>query len=911
MRIFQKKVGSEIILRCMLSAALFVALPSSVLAQASKPEFKQSINGTIYQLQYRNGTYGYYSQAGTFGFPEALLPVSGSDRERARKQFPTPLNVSVPDNKPSVASAQAVQKGAPPSTAPASWTNSDRDQLVRARESGDSGAVERLEKQRETYNKQHGYLKNHDSVLGGTDRGIASTSASTGPASWTNSDRDQLVRARESGDSEAVARLEKQRETYNKQNGYLKNHDSVLGGTDSGSQNSRTGPTVTSNQGDRSGNPADTQQKSGQLAASDQGKDQSSTPPEPSAREQALSDTQSRLGALESDQGRKDLSRAEGQLNDAKKDFQQASQDHRSAARERDRYLKTGEPTDPTNPDSPKVVNLEKKERLDQRVAAAEEKMNAAQETVSDREQNLKSYQDPDSVKAQRDHSMYAADKARLGGMSDKDYEKSVDRTLGKLDASKGYEKITDKVSAKSQDRCAYGATVDGDKYGCDGTETIVEGAKIFNQTTQVLGSAATQVMGQSATQGAARENTQAGYLEAGAKVQENTGKMQVGLGAINALSGVYQLMKGSQHKKSAKELKSAATGDVVIERSVTGIDDLANGGQSSGESGYVTSSNAESQKFITAFDLNKKGELIQEYNLVTRNDETAKQLAIDKRRQGERSKVNHVGELMLEAGNNAANEQAAIGKEANAGGVNSLMTGAGQLIQGAAAIASAKELKKAANTMRQPVGGSNFAMPNFGANPGGKIEGGAGGTVITGNGNAAQAEQNAAEEEAQDDAPTLGEGFLPNAPPRGVSGPPVAPRLADGSGGGSVSGSGAVGVGGGGTGAGEEGAGDAPKAEYAANLRDAGSQFASGGGGYVGGGGGGGGEGGGPDLSGMLEKLLGKNGETEFRGKPSLDEFGRAPASEPYSFLDKSVNIFDRIHKAYQAKSKSGRVGI
>lgn len=368
-------------------------------------------------------------------------------------------------------------------------------------------------------------------------------------------------------------------------------------------------------------------------------------------------------------------------------------------------------------------------------------------------------------------------------------------------------------------------------------------------------------------------------------------------------------MMKGSQHKKSAKELKSAATGEVVVERSVTSIDDLANGGQSAGESGYVTSSNAESQKFITAFDLNKKGELIQEYNLATRNDETARQLAIDKRRQGERSKVNHVGELMLEAGTNAANEQSAIAKEANAGGINSLMTGAGQLIQGAAAIASAKELKKAANTLRQPVGGSNFAMPNFGANPGGQTQGGAGGTVITGNGNPAVAEQNAAEEEAQDDAPTLGEGFLPNAPPGGVSGPPVAPRLADGSGGSGVSGSGSVG--GGTTGAGEEGAGEAPKAEYASNLRDPGSKFASDGGGYVGGGGGGGGDGGGPDLSGMLEKLLGKNGETEFRGKPSLDEFGRAPASEPYSFLDKSVNIFDRIHKAYQAKSKSGRVGI
>jgi hypothetical protein len=33
--------------------------------------------------------------------------------------------------------------------------------------------------------------------------------------------------------------------------------------------------------------------------------------------------------------------------------------------------------------------------------------------------------------------------------------------------------------------------------------------------------------------------------------------------------------------------------------------------------------------------------------------------------------------------------------------------------------------------------------------------------------------------------------------------------------------------------------------------------------------------------------------------------------ASESYSYLDRSVNIFDRIHQAYRAKNKTGHVGL
>ncbi|MBU6376099.1 MAG: hypothetical protein KGQ59_08895, partial [Bdellovibrionales bacterium] len=101
-------------------------------------------------------------------------------------------------------------------------------------------------------------------------------------------------------------------------------------------------------------------------------------------------------------------------------------------------------------------------------------------------------------------------------------------------------------------------------------------------------------------------------------------------------------------------------------------------------------------------------------------------------------------------------------------------------------------------------------------------------------------------------------------------------------------------------------GGGNAPSAE----ARYSGG--GGGGGGYAGGGGGRGAGEGGPDLASLMEKLMAGQQKEEQLGKPSLEEFGRDPASEvPYSFLDKSVNIFQRVHQAYQSKAKAGRVAL
>jgi len=236
-------------------------------------------------------------------------------------------------------------------------------------------------------------------------------------------------------------------------------------------------------------------------------------------------------------------------------------------------------------------------------------------------------------------------------------------------------------------------------------------------------------------------------------------------------------------------------------------------------------------------------------------------------------------------------------------------------LIQGGFQVAAGKQLQKAANQLKQAQGQTPgaFVMPNFGTGGAPQNMGSGGGRVITGAAEAQPDQSLAQEDKAPEDKfkDDLGSGFAPGGNPEGNLGPAPMAQVAGPEAGGIPSGQGSVG--GGGTGAGEQTGEAEQQPKYAANMEMPGSGYQSGGGGYASAGGGGRGDGGGPDLSGMLDKLMGKMGgeEAQFQGKPSLEDFGRGLASESYSYLDKSVNIFDRVHQAYQAKSKTGRVGL
>ncbi|MFN7685977.1 MAG: hypothetical protein ACK5QT_11270 [Oligoflexia bacterium] len=738
---------------------------------------------------------------------------------------------------------------------------------------------------------------------------VASPKATNPTASWTNEDRARLEEARRtvkieedavnnpsimrktsnsyrSPAREDVAKLEAQRKQYNKENGYLENYDVVLRGTEAPSKPVFSTSQPVENQLPQAPQTAATSPSPQGAAPAPAQSQAAAAPPAASGQpDQALANAQARIAA--NNEKIQELERENNALTDRSDQGALANNIAKINA------LKA---------DNKTIIN--NNPTLQAQSAFDVSKVTVSQEDTTAAEAAIKARQ------AERESQ-------RVAGLAN--------REQTKLDLSAdGYKKLDSELSATSDDRCAYGASVDG-KYSCGGTETLVKGAQVANQGSQMLGSIATQVMGANQTQKAARENSQAGFMESGAKMQITTGKMQVGLGAMNTLLGAIQYGYSSKHDGLATQVKSAAKGGVVVQDGIgddQNLEKLKQNGQTANKTGYVTSNNQEAKAFIETYELNSKGRLdtmnmsVEDLNKYSAQDQGAlKNQLIQRRQAAEIDKQNHVKSMLNKATRQAANEQTSISKEASAGAIVSVIAGAQQLIQGGFAIKAGKELKKAARELRQAQDtGSRFTMPDFGSPSQMPTQGGGTGTVITGNGTDPNQQPALEEPLAEETPPTLGDGFLPGGAPDSPITPPPAPQFAGPGNSQPINGQGQVG--GGATGGAEPGADEEPKAEYAANLRDPGSQYVSGGGGYVGGGGGGASSGGGgPDLSGILDKLLGRMGEgaTEFTDKPGMDEFGRAPASvmPPYSYLDRSVNIFERIHKAYQAKNRSGRVGI
>jgi hypothetical protein len=79
-----------------------------------------------------------------------------------------------------------------------------------------------------------------------------------------------------------------------------------------------------------------------------------------------------------------------------------------------------------------------------------------------------------------------------------------------------------------------------------------------------------------------------------------------------------------------------------------------------------------------------------------------------------------------------------------------------------------------------------------------------------------------------------------------------------------------------------------------------------------VGGGGNGKGAEGGPDLSALLEKFLPKKEDDSKKGGSIMDFANQNGAGEqPYSYLDKNANIFQRVSETYRNKQMVGGVAV
>jgi hypothetical protein len=472
---------------------------------------------------------------------------------------------------------------------------------------------------------------------------------------------------------------------------------------------------------------------------------------------------------------------------------------------------------------------------------------------------------------------------------------------------------------ADNTDECSRSVGFSGD-YGCGGTRTLIEGAKVTNAVTQAAGSVATAVAGQNGQQKAMAEGTQSAALQAAADTQRTSGQIQVGTGAINTLLGAYQLTKSFGHKSNANEIKRASSADsinVVGYNKKDGTLDRAQDnhkgkGTSENQSGYLTSGNEKTRNAIEAFNLQGEISPTLAVNAPKGTADYEKQLAA--RSGAVDAKYHEAKSILGSVGRGAQAEQKNIANEALASGMLSITTGATQLISGGFNLAGANELEKAARNLKQA---ENTVGPTTGFQPLGPGNVGPADALaprtpdsITPSNLQAQAE--ASEDEAKeppvgglgDPTGKLADNNLKDAGPQAGKFNSKDPSAGGGAGGGGA------GLGGGG------GTSAAPKEpeEAAAKMADSarGSGYEGGGGYAATGGGGGGGADKGPDLSGLLAQFLPKDKEDTKNPNGILDFGGRSPASDgPISLLDRNTNIFERIHDTYQDKNRRGNIGI
>lgn len=305
-------------------------------------------------------------------------------------------------------------------------------------------------------------------------------------------------------------------------------------------------------------------------------------------------------------------------------------------------------------------------------------------------------------------------------------------------------------------------------------------------------------------------------------------------------------------------------------------------------------------------------------YNILKGEVENARQEAnnqLSARRENYEHKIHDFKKNVRSVGSEAASEQAQIADLAKAQGYSHLMIGATQMIQGYAGMKAAELNKKSAKALKNMSDNPfNFTPPSntpIQINPGDALAGSATSISPTsGSGDSSGADSNS---DNNTDGLSLGDPTsYQNERNTLANGGPSAPTFKPGDPGGGPGGGSGGGGGGGGSTSPAKNEGEDSTAPRIADSR--GVPAYEGGGAYRGGGGGGSGGKDGPDLSGLLAQFLPKQGEDQGHKNGILDYGGgRAPASddEDASLLGRNINIFERVHQAYQEKQKKRRIGI
>lgn len=469
--------------------------------------------------------------------------------------------------------------------------------------------------------------------------------------------------------------------------------------------------------------------------------------------------------------------------------------------------------------------------------------------------------------------------------------------------AGDGYQRNSGFQLGSSEDLCRTSAEL-RPEWGCDETKKKIDQSRVSHQAALIGGKTAVDLKGARAASRAKEEGTHSSPFEAAADTARTTGQVSTGAGLLNLFHWGRLRKKARDHREQAEEAQAMKSVEVQVDPT-SGVASAVSGG---GKPAAVEST----QKAIDQFKMNQAGSF---NDAVAKKDPTTQEPMPTYNDPSRESKKTHVVELIGEVAGKVDGEQDEAEKAAKGQAAEALINGLAQLLQGLSAMETADQMEKAAEEVRDfetraPVvqmprlePGNPMAPGNFGGMAPPAIIGSEPPTVDDDSSSAVEvADADDDEKPLPVGLPETGFGPLPTPAPQlaGDAGSTDAgfPQQVAGDG---ISG----------------GAPEAPAQAGGSILsqeRDPryGGGGSGGGGAYAGGGRRGGGTGGGEnDLSGMLEKLMaGRKGEVPEKAR--LEEFARTPASEgEYSFLDKSVNIFQRVHQAYQQKARNGRVAL
>jgi hypothetical protein len=472
-------------------------------------------------------------------------------------------------------------------------------------------------------------------------------------------------------------------------------------------------------------------------------------------------------------------------------------------------------------------------------------------------------------------------------------------------------------LSSDSSDACdtsngLTAGTAFDTKSSCDTTSKRVKTAATTRQAIELGGALTTGVMGTIATARAQSSNGISDGLDATAKLQKTTSMLQIVSGAVNGFFGFQQNERASGHEETAKAIKT----NVKNESFIMDKGDKNNDGTNAGEDGFIHANEnnvmAKNARARMTF-----GSLVAVPDSpehmaggVNSTNENARQVLLAKREKGKIAKMGQLNEFTTSMRSRGSQEQNQAAEQAANGATDSFVAAATQTVQGIFNYMGAKQLEQASEKLKniqQP--GSNLA-PSYGSDAVGDGSGARSAQVITGSGKTA--EQSAAIDPGSDTnttgmgdlGPQQAYGTPPNTTPQGPTpGNPVAkgPTGAPGGGGGGAPG----------------GSVSTPPAQAKDDRPPAQLPMGSNPNSYAAGGTPGGGQanknGAGPDLSGLLGKLLNFGGE-EKKPTDSILSYGTAsrnPASEGGAFFGANVNLFRRVHDTLQKKQGEGRVGV